>query len=49
MDAKISPDQFDEIVRLSLPSYMIKMSHICIQKCHIDLVREDHGSKQGQD
>ena len=46
MQTKISPEQFDEIVRLSYPSYMIKMTHICLDKCHIDLTMEDHGPSQ---
>ena len=46
MQAKLSSSQFDEIVKLSYPSYMIKASQICIGKCNIDLTTEVHERKR---
>ena len=41
MQSKLSEDQFEQIVQLSYPSYILKMSHICIDSCSVDLLTPD--------
>ena len=41
MQTKLSTDQFDKVVQLSYPSYILKMNHICLDRCSIDLTQPD--------
>lgn len=43
MNAKLSTDQFDSIVQLSYPTYLLKMNEICLDRCSIDLTSADEG------
>ena len=40
MNAKLSPEQFDQIAQLSFPSYLLKMNHVCIDRCSINLIAQ---------
>ena len=45
MQSKLSEDQFDKIVQLSYPSFLLKTSHICLDTCAIDLTKEEESAE----
>ena len=46
MQAKMSEEQFDSVVQLSFPSYLLKMNAICLDRCAVDLSKPEGNAEE---